>query len=109
VRELENIIQRAIALSEKRTIEERALDLPIAPSALGGHSFKAQKAQLVHDFESRYLQELLAKYNGDISQAAKAAEKERRTFFELLRKHNLLSVAHLSAASVGIGRARAGS
>lgn len=109
VRELENVLQRAIVLSERKTIEERDLDLPVAHSALCGHSFKAQKERLVHDFESRYLQELLAKCNGDISQAAKAAQKERRTFFELLRKHNLLSVAHLSAAPVGIGRARAGS
>jgi DNA-binding NtrC family response regulator len=107
VRELENIIQRAIVLSGKKTIEERAVDLPIAASASCGHSFKAQKARLVHDFESRYLQDLLAKCNGDISEAAKAAEKERRTFFELLRKHNLLHVAHLSAAPVGIGGARA--
>jgi DNA-binding NtrC family response regulator len=109
VRELENVIQRAIVLSGNKTIEEQALDLPIAPSASCGHSFKAQKARLVHDFESRYLQEMLAKCNGDISQAAKSAEKERRTFFELLRKHNLLSVAHLSVAPVGIGGARAAS
>ena len=108
VRELENVIVRATELAEGRTIEERDLDLPIAPPALCGHSLKAQKARLVHEFEVRYLQEALAKYNGNISQAANAAGKERRTFFELLRKHNLLSLAHLSGASVGTARTRAG-
>jgi len=33
--------------------------------------------------------DLLVAHRGNISKAAEAAQKERRTFWELLRKHNI--------------------
>ena len=47
VRELENVIRRAIALSERKTIEDRDLVLPVTAQAFCGHSFEAFKAQPV--------------------------------------------------------------
>jgi DNA-binding NtrC family response regulator len=104
VREIENVIQRALVHSAGNVVEESDLGLPAARSTATWQSFKAQKAQVVRDFEARYLQEILAKSAGNISHAAKAANKERRTFFELLRKHDLLNFAHLNMASLADAR-----
>jgi DNA-binding NtrC family response regulator len=47
------------------------------------------KAKVIAQFETTYIQSLLTVYKGNITQAAQAAQKERRTFWELVRKHNI--------------------
>ncbi len=98
VRELENVIQRAVLLSETAVIDAPQLGLPAQPAASGDTSFKYLKAKAVHDFERRYLADLLAEHAGNISAAARAAGKNRRAFWELLRKHELLSAQSTGAA-----------
>jgi DNA-binding NtrC family response regulator len=44
VRELENVIRQAIALSDRKTIEERDLVLPVTARAFRGRSFEAFQA-----------------------------------------------------------------
>jgi transcriptional regulator of acetoin/glycerol metabolism len=68
------------------------LDLPLPD---GRHhtdatsSLREAKACAVRDFERTYLTKLLAASKGNVSRAAKAAGKERRTFQRLLEKHGL--------------------
>ncbi|MCL4177398.1 MAG: sigma-54 dependent transcriptional regulator [Verrucomicrobia bacterium] len=90
VRELENVVQRAVLLSETTVIDASQLGLPAQPAASGDTSFKYLKGKAVHDFERRYLADLLGEHAGNISAAARAAGKNRRAFWELLRKHQLL-------------------
>jgi two-component system, NtrC family, response regulator GlrR len=89
VRELEHTIQRAVALCELTTI--RAEDIQVsrfsAPPVV--ESFKRAKENVVQQFERNYLQSLLLAYQGNISKAANAAQKNRRAFWELLRRHGL--------------------
>ena len=40
-------------------------------------------------FESIYLRNQLIRFKGNVSQAAEAADVDRKTFYRLLRKHNL--------------------
>jgi DNA-binding NtrC family response regulator len=47
------------------------------------------KANVITQFEMNYIQNLLIAYKGNISKAAEAAQKERRTFWELVRKHKI--------------------
>ena len=89
VRELENIIQRAVVLAEEPTIRSADIVLPGQADIPQFTSFKALKARMILHFEQTYLQELLAAHEGNITRAAKAANKNRRAFFQLLRKHNL--------------------
>ena len=90
VRELENVVERAVILGEGPCIEGRDLDLPETPSPAGEPvSFGRRKAQLVADFEASYLRDLLERHRGNITQAAHAAQKNRRVFFQLMRKHHL--------------------
>jgi len=89
VRELENIIQRAVVLSEQPVIRSEDVVLPGSSKPLEAESFKDLKTQMILHFERSYLQRLLTTHQGNITRAAKAANKNRRAFWQLLRKHNL--------------------
>jgi DNA-binding NtrC family response regulator len=52
-------------------------------------NFQAMKTKVIEEFERAYLSELLSTYHGNISKAARAANKERRAFQRLLQKHGL--------------------
>jgi hypothetical protein len=51
--------------------------------------FRAAKARIVTDFERRYLKTMLRHHQGNISKAARAADKNRRAFWQLMRKHEI--------------------
>ena len=52
-------------------------------------SFQAAKAQAVAAFERRYLVDLLTRTRGNISAAARLAQKERRALGKLVKKHGI--------------------
>ena len=52
-------------------------------------SFKNAKANVIIQFERKYIIHALMKSNGNIGRAAKAASKHRRAFWELIRKHGI--------------------
>jgi two-component system, NtrC family, response regulator GlrR len=89
VRELEHTIQRAIALCELSIIRAEDIQLSSLSTTSVFESFKEAKNKVVTQFERNYLQSLLLTYQGNISKAADAAQKNRRAFWELLQKHNL--------------------
>jgi DNA-binding NtrC family response regulator len=90
VRELENIIERAVVLSTTDLIQCSEIDLPIdAERESEPGSFGLLKAKVVAEFERGYLRTLLEQHRGNIGQAARAAQKNRRVFFELMRKHHI--------------------
>jgi DNA-binding NtrC family response regulator len=95
VRELENVIERALVLSQHNCVEETGIEVPAPGRAAVGESFKAQKLHIVINFERRYLSEMLSRHGGNVTHAAKAAGKDRRAFFELLRKHDLAGTARV--------------
>ena len=89
VRELQNVIERAVIFSTDGPL--RANDLGLAPTepATEDGSFQARKARAVQHFERSCIRELLAAHGGNISAAARAAGKNRRAFWELIRKHGI--------------------
>jgi two-component system response regulator AtoC len=103
IRELQNVVRRMSVLSEKVVIttgdlpkemlssdRERSLSpasaTPVEPS---GMSFLEAKRQYLGRFEAAYLRSILDRHTGNISRAAAAAEIDRKTFYRLLRKHNM--------------------
>ena len=52
-------------------------------------SFKEAKQHVVNRFEQGYLSYMLRSTKGNIAQAATLAKKNRRSFWELMRKHNI--------------------
>ncbi|HEX4951631.1 MAG TPA: sigma-54 dependent transcriptional regulator [Blastocatellia bacterium] len=89
VRELEHVIQRAVALCKFSTLRAEDIQFASFTQAAVVESFKQAKNQVIQQFERNYLQSLLLAYNGNISRAADAAQKNRRAFWELLRKHHI--------------------
>jgi DNA-binding NtrC family response regulator len=89
VRELENVIERAIIFSNKPLIDLKDLCLAENDTCLDEKTFKMAKFQAVAQFEKKYIQGLLATHHGNISQSAKTAQKDRRAFWELIRKHKI--------------------
>jgi DNA-binding NtrC family response regulator len=91
IRELESIITRSLTFSAATTLEAEDIELPSAGDEVSprAKSLRDAKSKTVQAFERGYLAKLLAKYQGNVTHAAKAAGKERRTFQRLLRKHNL--------------------
>ena len=99
VRELEKTIQRVVILAPAPVLEADQLDLPgtTLPDTPERHSFRQAKRQAVDSFELFYVTELMATHGGNVSRAARAAGKERRSFQRLLHKHGL------DTASFGCG------
>lgn len=95
VRELENIIRRAVITADGAAINpgdiQFSTDLPI-PISPETEPFKAAKARAVSAFERTYLSDLISACNGNVSKAARHAQKNRRAFFALLKKYNMTSV-----------------
>ncbi len=89
VRELENVIERAAVFTKAAVIDASDISLLDAQSDSYVESFQSAKAKAVEKFEKDYLQRLLTANGGNISQAARAAQKNRRAFWELVRKHHI--------------------
>ncbi len=89
VRELENVIQRTIVFSLQPIIQEAEIVLPLPKNAEVQESFRAKKARAIAQFEKNYIQGILFAHHGNISRAAKAAKKNRRAFWELIRKYRI--------------------
>jgi len=89
VRELEHVIERVVALSERAVIHKTDIVLPRAETSACQDSFREAKAKVIAQFEKTYIQELLLAYQGNITRAAEAARKNRRAFWQLIRKHHI--------------------
>ena len=102
IRELQGVIQRAVAMQVTKRLEAEDLDIqktekpePSSPAMMpqgittGDYSFQAVKMRMIEEFERAYLSELLSAHQGNITKASRAAKKERRSFQRLLHKHGL--------------------
>ncbi|UCD83518.1 MAG: sigma-54-dependent Fis family transcriptional regulator [Deltaproteobacteria bacterium] len=89
VRELEYVVERAVLFSEQAVIGGTDIFLPHPKATTGQESLKEAKAKVIAQFERTYIQELLLAYQGNITKAAQAAQKNRRAFWQLIRKHRI--------------------
>jgi transcriptional regulator with GAF, ATPase, and Fis domain len=98
IRELENMIIRAMYLCPGTTIRAEDLEpLASATAALGATPlreerllpFQRMKQSAIASFEREYLTRLMTEHHGNVSQAARTAGKERRDLGKLLKKYQL--------------------
>jgi two-component system, NtrC family, response regulator GlrR len=92
IRELESMIQRAVVLADGPILDGSAFDLPgvsTPAQTLIDCSLPIKKA--VYEFERGYLTGLLCQQEGNVTRAARAAGKDRRSFQRLLRSHGIAS------------------
>jgi len=99
LRELENIIERAVVLTSSSVIEASHLPLHVQDVGFKPQlGFKASKSRAVEQFERQALSSYLFEAKGNISRAAALAKMPRRTFHRLLAKYRLS--AHARKPSV---------
>src|SRR5262249_37818735 len=89
VRELEHVIERIVALSEHGILESADIPLSGPKPLVRQQSFSQAKATMIEQFERSYIQSLLLTHRGNITKAARAAQKNRRAFWQLIRKHRI--------------------
>ena len=85
IRQLENIIEQSVALSSESLISEALIR-----NALRDKTSQLPSFQEARDhFERDYLAKLLDITAGNVSQAARIAQRNRTEFYKLLNKHHL--------------------
>jgi len=91
VRELRNYIDRCLTLRETAPMPlagDAQAPVEDAPSDISV-PLKLARTRWSHAFERRYLVDMLAKHDGNVSAAARAAEIDRMYFYRLLWRHGL--------------------
>ena len=81
IRELENMIERAIVVGNGKKITLK--DLPLEKT-VAGPSFES-----LDDLEMNHISQILAKYNWNISASAKALKVDRVTLYNKIKKYKL--------------------
>ena len=89
VRELDHVVERAVVLCQQAVIGDGDINLSGLECRGREQSFQQAKSRVVAEFERDYLKGLLVAYQGNITRAAAAAQKNRRAFWQLVRKHHL--------------------
>jgi DNA-binding NtrC family response regulator len=91
VRELEGVMLRAMILTASATLQPYDIHLPAAAAEAlcENTSLRQAKTGMVRSFERMYLINLLTAHHGNVTKAAKAAGKQRRTLQRLLQKYSL--------------------
>jgi DNA-binding NtrC family response regulator len=88
VRELRNLVEATVAMGEPPPLDASppaSADDPFA--SLLSLDYKQARAQLLHEFEERYLSSLLARCDGNVSKAAREARMDRSHLIDLLQRH----------------------
>jgi len=93
LRELENIIERAVVLTSSQVVEAEHLPLHVQDASSGKPQlgFKPGKSRAIEQFERQALSGYLLQADGNISRAALLANIPRRTFHRLMAKYKISS------------------
>ena len=85
IRELQNVVEQSVALST-----ESLINASLVRSALREETSELPSFQEARDqFERDYLANLLKMTAGNVSQAARIAQRNRTEFYKLLNRHHL--------------------
>jgi DNA-binding NtrC family response regulator len=93
VRELENVMHRALLLAENGRVAlpppGAAVPAPAAGTALYAGGLRRACERSRWETEERYLRELMALTGGNVSEAARRAGTERRSMGRILKRHGI--------------------
>ncbi len=93
IRELENFVERAVLMSEGPELKLEALPRELLAEA-GAKVKNAEESflpfkQAKESFERNYIEELLERFNGVVSRAAREAKIPRPNLYEKLKKYGI--------------------
>jgi len=85
VRELKNKVKQAMVLTRNNVITAEDLFFHVPVSSNKFQSFKEAK----REFEKEYISQVLRICQGNISQAARLAKKDRKDFYDVMKKYGI--------------------
>ncbi len=83
VRHLKNVIEQVMAFATTPIIPVKLVEKALREKPVTIHGFKEAK----QNFERQYLTQILQMVNGNVSQAARLAQRNRTEFYKLLKRH----------------------
>ncbi|MDQ7065921.1 MAG: sigma 54-interacting transcriptional regulator [candidate division KSB1 bacterium] len=95
VRELENMMERAVILCQANEVEAETLPIDLGPVESpppveqNVPTFREAKQRLLQEFERSFILERLADSGGNISQAARASGMDVKNFYEKMKQHRI--------------------
>jgi two-component system response regulator AtoC len=91
IRELESVIQQAMLVATTSTLHASDIDLPDHrhTACCESETLASHKSRAANESERNYILSVLVQHEGNVTQAARMAGKDRRTFQRLLRKHGI--------------------
>ena len=85
VRQLQNVVEQTVVLATTQIIPANLLQKALQETPSHMMSFDAAR----QDFEQNYLISLLKATQGNVTQAAKLAQRNRTEFYRLLERHHI--------------------
>ncbi len=97
VRELQNLVKRAVIFSKGEKITRDELESPVYENPcsddvlekLFNIDYKTAKSKLIEKFTREYIGNLLKKTNGNVTHAARLAGMERQALQQLMRRYGI--------------------
>ncbi|MEM7358208.1 MAG: sigma-54 dependent transcriptional regulator [Pseudomonadota bacterium] len=99
IRQLQNIVYRLCLLSDQFVIRTDYAEklagvnwrdyLPTSKKPTMSDGMQKEKQRVIEGFETNYLKNVLSQTSGNISKAARIAQKERRSFIRLMKKYGI--------------------
>ena len=94
IRELENIVERAVILTKGEVIMPDVLGeladfVPETSASFGLDNFSAAREHAVAKFEKDFILKALRQYEGNVAAAARASGMTRQNFQRLISKHKI--------------------
>jgi two-component system, NtrC family, response regulator AtoC len=98
VRQLENIVERAVIFTKGEVILPDALSDPLTPRVkeetgmpIVSPVFSKSRAHVLDEFEERFVRYTLSKNHGNVTDAAKESKMTRQNLQRLMKKHGIRS------------------
>ncbi|MBI5570399.1 MAG: sigma-54-dependent Fis family transcriptional regulator [Desulfomonile tiedjei] len=98
VRELENVLSRAVLLSPSPEIRPEDVGWEavaekgcLVPNTVGLLPYKEAKVQVLERFHSQYLSDVLARNHGNVTKAARECGLERQALQQVMRRYGITS------------------
>jgi two-component system response regulator GlrR len=91
VRELYNVMEQCVTFTEGMQIQPRHLPGQFEQARAGASpiSFNQARSRALEDFERSYVESVLRDCGGNVTHAARLAQKERRMFGRMVKRYNL--------------------
>jgi two-component system response regulator GlrR len=93
IRQLQNVVEQSVALSSENVISANLVKNALRDDSTQFPSFQ----QAREHFERDYLAKLLKITAGNVSQAARIAQRNRTEFYKLLNRHHLVAESYREA------------